>query len=116
MTPTPAPSPSAAPPDCLLTLAVPRALEEELIDVLMAHPGHAPGFTLLHGFGLGSRVQLDSAMEQVQGRARRVFVQVALPRERVAPLLALLAQELQNPAIAWWLVPLLGFGRLGDAA
>ena len=57
-------------PDCLLTLAVPQALEEEILDLLWAHPEMVPGFTVLHGQGMGAHVALTSSMEQVQiGRA-----------------------------------------------
>ena len=36
-------------PDCVLTLSLPRALEEEVLDHLMAHPDLATGFTLRRG-------------------------------------------------------------------
>ena len=45
------PEAAATPPDCLLTLALPRALEEEVLDTLMSHPEFARGFTVLHGQG-----------------------------------------------------------------
>lgn len=104
------------PPDCMLTLSLPRPLEEEVLDHLMAHPDLAPGFTLWQGQGMGTRVELTSAMEQVQGRARRVFVQVALPRQHVSALLDALRVELGNAGIAYWVTPLLAFGRLGVSA
>ena len=34
------------PPDCLLTLIVPSALAEDLLDLLRGQPRLAPGFTL----------------------------------------------------------------------
>jgi hypothetical protein len=102
-------------PDCLVTLALPRALEEEVLDTLMAHPDLVPGFTVLHGHGLGAHVELASTMERVQGRAYRVFVQVALPQARLSALLEALTQALENPKITYWVVPLLAFGRFGVA-
>ena len=103
-------------PDCLLTLAVPQALEEEILDVLWAHPELVPGFTVLHGQGRGAHVALASSMEQVQGRARRVLVQVALQQAQLPTLIGTLQQALPNPQIAYWVVPLLDFGRFGDLA
>ena len=76
----PAPAGAPSPNDCLLTLSLPVALEEEVLDALLAHPELAVGFTLLQGYGMGTRVHLASAMEQVRGRARLSFVQIALPR------------------------------------
>jgi hypothetical protein len=112
MNATPNPLPA---PDCLLTLALPRALEEEVLDTLMAHPELASGFTVLQGQGMGTHVELASAMEQVQGRARRVFVQVALAQARVPALIEILQQALENPRITYWVVPLLAFGRFGTS-
>ena len=109
----PAPAGAPSPNDCLLTLSLPVALEEEVLDALLADPELAVGFTLLQGYGMGTRVHLASAMEQVRGRARRSFVQIALPRERVPALIDMLQAEMSDAGITWWVVPLLGFGRLG---
>jgi len=105
---------SRHPPDCLLTLAVPQALEEEILDALLALPTLAPGFTVLRGQGIGGHVELTSTMEQVQGRARRVMVQVAMEKTHVQNLIDTLRVALPSPQIAYWVVPLLTFGRFGD--
>jgi hypothetical protein len=107
-------APSRAQPDCLLTLAVPQALEEEILDALLALPALAPGFTVLRGQGIGGHVELTSAMEQVQGRARRVMVQVAMVQSHVPQLVDALRAVLPSPQIVYWVVPLLVFGRFGD--
>lgn len=101
-------------PDCLLTLAVPQALEEELLDTLRAHPDLVRGFTVTPAQGVGQHVELASAMEQVQGRARRVLVQVAMAQPQVPVLIDHLRAALPTPQAAWWVVPLLSFGRLGS--
>lgn len=101
-------------PDCLLTLAVPQALEEEILDALLALPHMAPGFTVVRGQGIGAHIELTSTMEQVQGRARRVIVQVALQQAHLSALIDTLRQSLPNPQIAYWVTPLLAFGRFGD--
>ncbi len=114
-TPTPIPTvPSRPAPDCLLTLAVPRALEEEILDALLSQPTLAPGFTVLPGQGIGRQVELTSTMEQVQGRARRVLVQVAMQQSQVQSLIDILRAALPSPQIAYWVTPLLTFGRFGD--
>ncbi len=107
-------SPSS--PDCLLTVSLPQALEEEMLDTLLSRPDMAPGFTVLHGQGVGINIQLSSTMEQVQGRARRVIVQIALSQTQLPDLLSVLRQTMPNPQIAYWVTPLLAFGRLGASA
>ena len=102
------------PPYYLLTLVVPTALEEDLLDMLRSQPRLAPGFTLIPAQGMGAHIHLASSMEQVQGRARRVLVQLALAQSQVAPLIELLRQAFPTPQIAYWATPLLTFGRLGE--
>lgn len=100
-------------PDCLLTLAIPHALQEEMLDSLIQHPELAPGFTVLQAQGMGTHVALANPMEQVLGRARRVLVQVALQRARLPELIAALRRDLENPRIRYWVTPLLEFGDFG---
>ena len=102
-----------APPDVLLTLALPQALEEDVLDLLAANASQVPGFTLLAAQGMGRHEHLGSAMEQILGRSKRCMVQVAMAQAHVAPLLDALHQALPNPAISYWVSPLLAFGHLG---
>ena len=39
---------------CVLTLTAPKALEEELLDLLREQTDLASGFSVLHGYGLGA--------------------------------------------------------------
>lgn len=100
-------------PDCLLTLTLPCTLEEEVLDTLIANPDLARGFTVMQAQGMGVNIELASAMEQVQGRAKRVLVQVAMEQSQVETLIRTLQETLQSPQVAYWVVPLLTFGRLG---
>ena len=100
-------------PDALLTLSLPSALEEEILDALMNQPDLARGFTVLKAQGMGLHVELASAMERVQGRAQRVVVQVAMEYEKVDALIAILQKTFNSPQITYWVVPLLEFGKLG---
>lgn len=97
--------------DCVLTLALPVALEEELLDQLQAHPEWVSGFSIAHeeGYGVGSG--LHSTMEKVRGRARRRVVTVLLNRSHAEPLVASLREQFQSPEMAYWITPLLAFGR-----
>lgn len=69
--------------DCVFTLALPQALEEEALDLLLAHPEWVPGFTVSAAEGFGRHVQLPTVMEQIsQGgidrEARYVLLQIGI--------------------------------------
>lgn len=104
--------PTTADRPCLLTLALPLALEEEMLDLLRGHADLAPGFSMVHGHGIGADATLASMMERVQGRARRVLVYVVMRDADVAPLMALLRQAFSSPEVFYWVTPLQEFGRL----
>lgn len=97
--------------DCLLTLAVPADLEEEVLDHLAEHPEWVSGFSVIHAEGLGAGAPLRSSMERVRGRSRRRLVQLLLAQPNVEPLLQSLNGIFPTPEIAWWILPLAGFGR-----
>ncbi len=97
--------------DCLLTLAMPADLEEEVLDHLSAQPRWVSGFSVLHAEGLGAGARLRSSMEQVRGRSRRRLVQLLIRRENLEELLESLRREFKTPEMAWWTVAVTGFGR-----
>lgn len=98
--------------NCLLTLALPLALEEEMLDLLREHHDLVSGFTVVHGQGIGSGVSLTTAMEHVQGRAQRVLVYAVMRDTDVAPLVARLGAVLKSHGVFYWAVPLQASGRL----
>lgn len=99
------------PLDCLLTLVLPHMLEEEVVDHLLRHPEWASGFTISQTEGKGHRVRLAGAAEEVRGRARRVQLQMVLNRDDGRALIAHLKQALPQAQIAYWLSPVIEFGR-----
>ncbi len=101
-----------SPYDCVLTLALPQALEEEALDLLLAHPEWVDGFSVTQAEGHGRQVQLPSVMEQIRGRARRCIVTVLMRSVDVDPLLQALRQAFPHPQAAWWVAPLNHFGQL----
>lgn len=100
------------PYDCMLTIAFPVALEEELLDCLLAQTQWVRGFSVLHAEGFGAGARLGSALENVRGRAHRRLVTILMARPNVAPVLEALRQQFSSPEIAWWTSPVDGFGRL----
>lgn len=98
--------------DTLLTLTIPLALEEDILDFLLLHPVWASGFSIVDAQGMGQGALLRSNMELVHGRSRRKLVLVAGLRVDLAQLLAALAEEMPSPEVAYWMTPLLESGRL----
>ena len=101
----------AADYDCLLTLSCPAGLEEDLIDLLREHPEWVSGFTTLAAEGFGAGTKLHSAIEQVRGRSRRRLLQVLLAEANREPLIEALRERLPSDEVAWWTMPVTGFGR-----
>jgi hypothetical protein len=50
--------------------------------------------------------------ERVRGRSDRVLFQIGMGRGDVGVLLAHLRSVMPNPEVAWWVLPVEGFGRL----
>lgn len=98
--------------DALLTLAIPVALEEDVLDFLMLHPAWAGGFSIMDAQGMGRGAPLQSSMERVQGRSRRKLVLIAGVQAHLRLLLQALALEIRNPNVAYWISPLSAYGRL----
>ena len=97
--------------DCLLTLALPADLEEEVLDHLSAHPEWVRGFSVVHAEGFGAGAHLRTSMEQVRGRSRRRLVQLLIRQEHVEHLIGSLRGSFSTPEVAWWTAPISGFGR-----
>jgi len=95
-----------------LTLAAPRVLEEELVDHLLALPDGVAGFTLVRAEGHSQMTGTLSPQEQVRGRAARFIVQIVLEAGQAEALLDHLRQALPKRDVAYWLTPVIEFGRL----
>jgi hypothetical protein len=101
-------------PNCCLTIVLPRALEEDAIDVMLAHPQWVTGFTVSQTEGAGRSVQFRGTGEHVRGRSRRVQLQVVLDEGDARNLLVALQEAFPGRPIAYWLTPVVEFGRLEE--
>lgn len=97
--------------DCLLTIAFPASLEEEVLDLLRARTEWVSGFSLLAADGFGAGARELSTIEQVLGRSRRRLVQILMHSEQVPLLRDAIAAQFQTADMAWWQSPVSGFGR-----
>ncbi|MBC3934260.1 DUF3240 family protein [Undibacterium rugosum] len=98
--------------NAVLQLAIPRTLDEDIADLLLAHPELASGFTLLPAQGMGQHTRLLSAMEQVQGRSQRQLFLVCGALAQLRALLQLLNQHFPGADIHYWITPVIESGSL----
>jgi len=94
-----------------LTIVLPKFFEEDLVDHLLEHPEWVPGFTATDVNGHGHGVAYHAVAEQVRGRAARVQVQIVMQQEHAQALIAHLKESLHSAEIAYWLTPVIEFGR-----
>jgi hypothetical protein len=97
--------------DLVLTLVLPAALEEDVLDHLLAHPEWVTGFTTATAEGFGRNALLQTTAEQIRGRARRRVVTLLVANATLEPLLESLRGAFRSQEMAYWTTPLLGFGR-----
>lgn len=95
-----------------LTLVLPPMLEARVVQLLLEQDPPLPGFTLLAAEGHASDFVHASIPEQVRGRVNRRLLILVLPEARAVALLEYLRATVSNPEVAWWLEPVLKFGRL----
>lgn len=97
-------------PDCCLTLIVPKALEENLVDLLLEHEALASGFIASEIEGHGRNVTYQSGAEKVRGRARRVKLQIIMHHTDAQTLLRDIKQALPRANIVYYMTPVTEFG------
>jgi hypothetical protein len=95
-----------------LTLAAPRHLEEELVEQFLERPEWASGFTLFKAEGYSRHHENLSPQELVRGRTERILVQIVLEADHAQALLAHLRGRFPKRDVAYWLTPVIEFGRL----
>ncbi|MDP2760457.1 MAG: DUF3240 family protein [Sideroxyarcus sp.] len=98
--------------NCCLALACHRSLEERLVDHLLEHPEWVSGFSVLNLEGGSQNEFLPSMTEQVRGRSRRVQIQAVMNLDDAHALITQLKREENNPEMAYWITPVIEFGRL----
>lgn len=98
--------------NCCLTIVCHRSLEERLVEHLLEHPEWVYGFSMFHVEGSSQKERLPSKIEQVRGRSQRVSFQSVMNLDDAKALIAHLKHEERNPEIAYWITPVMEFGRL----
>ena len=98
--------------NCCLTLVCHKSLEERLIDHLLEHPEWVFGFSGNPIEGHSRTEKLPTIIEQVRGRSHRVEMRSVMNIEDARALITHLKREEVNPDIAYWITPVIEFGRL----
>ena len=98
--------------NCCLTLVCHRSLEARLIGHLIEHPEWVNGFSMFNMEGHSQKEKLPSIMEQVRGHSQRVTLQTVMNLDDAQALIAHLKYEENNPEMAYWITPVIEFGRL----
>jgi hypothetical protein len=95
-----------------LSLAAPLHLEEELVAQFLERPEWASGFTVFKAEGFSRHHETLSNQELVRGRTERMLVQIVLEADHAQALLAHLKHCFPKRDVAYWLEPVIEFGRL----
>lgn len=100
------------PPDCCLTLIVPKALEENLLDLLLEHEALGRGFITAEVEGHGRNATYQSSAEKVRGRTRQVEMKIILQHADTHTLLQDIKQAFPRANIMYYAAPVTELGSL----
>jgi len=95
----------------LLVLSVPVALEDSIVDWLLAQTSMI-GFSSVLIRGHGSRVGHLSIAEQVAGHQRRIRFEVVAPLEAARNSVATLKRDFAGSDLFYWIVPVADAGHI----
>ncbi len=98
--------------NCCLTIVSHRSLEERLVGHLLEHPEWVRGFVMYQAEGGSQKEKLPSMIEQVRGRSQRVTYQTVMNLDDARALIAHLKIEESNPEVAYWITPVIEYGRM----
>ena len=96
----------------MLRLNIPPGLEEDVVDLLLASSEIA-GYQSYPTRGHG-QVGSMSIAEQVAGRRDRIQFEVVLDESVLQPLIQSLKAAFPVADVIYWVLPVLGSGRLSD--
>lgn len=95
-----------------LTLVLPDALKDKVLDQLLKHPDWVGPFNTHRVEGHGDPDSIASPAEQVRGRAERMQIQILMDAGHVSDLLDELRTDLRSADVVWWLSPVTDAGSL----
>jgi hypothetical protein len=104
---------SAASAQVCLTLLMPHAAEDRIVDWLLWHADWELEFSVHAVAARGPLVHLAQSEERVQGFADRVELKLILERARLDALLDALSPLMAGIDGGWWVLPVERFAAFG---
>ncbi|HPF47533.1 MAG: DUF3240 family protein [Alphaproteobacteria bacterium] len=98
---------------CMLSLIVPDAIEDTIIDWLLEQD-EIDGFNSLSLFGHGSHESVMSFSERVTGKASKKMFQSHVTEQQANDILARLKKDFANADIHYMIRPLIDAGNLSN--
>jgi hypothetical protein len=97
--------------EALLSLVIPPALSDLLVDWLLEQP-EVGGFISLPVNGHGGEEHAMSAAEKVAGYSRGWMIQTHMPQKQACTLLGRLKNDFDGSDVHYWITPLIVGGHL----
>jgi hypothetical protein len=97
---------------CKLTLAYPLTAEDRIVELMLETTPPIGGFTTMRAEGHGQDFAEASVNERVRGRVRRGVLIAVMIKGRADQLLAELEAKVPLRYLAYWLEPVISFGRM----
>jgi hypothetical protein len=98
--------------DCCLSLVCHQSLEERMVDHLLQHPEWVAGFSVSQIDGHSLKEHLPSMLEQVRGHSKRIEIRCVMQLSDAQALIARLKTNEASNEIAYWITPVIEYGRL----
>lgn len=103
-------------PLACLTVLLPAAAEERMVDWLLTRPGPAVEFSV-HGVAArGPLVRLEAGEEQVRGHAQRVEIKLIADRATIEALVGEMRPLMAGTPGGYWVMPVELFAAFDAAA
>lgn len=97
---------------CKLTLVFPLNIEDRIVEVLLETTPPIGGFTTMRTEGHGHDFAEATISERVRGRVCCGYLVAVMTKDRANQLIGELETKLPLRHLAYWLEPLISFGRM----
>jgi len=98
-------------PLCKITLLVPASGTDRIVELMLASEPLLSGFTMWSADGHGESFKSAAIAEQVRGRVERTVFMAVMERLRAKALIEEIGKKAPIPHMAYWIEPVLEFGR-----
>jgi hypothetical protein len=100
---------------CKLTLVVPSDAQDRIIELMLASDPPVNGFTMWQADGHGESFKTANLGERVRGRVERSVFIAVIGLSRAKSLVDEIGRKAPIPHMAYWIEPVIEFGRTAAA-